>query len=154
LFVLLFAPEVYICCSHSDWPFSLIVDANAIEREGKHYRYTPRSDFHLSVDCLVSLLVEVQSEKSEGDRYRMLLQAACVARLGRQLLDDDESKPFIVVALYVKNNGTALRNLVFQPDRLDPNVCASESEQSCDFSLVLGFLCRGRTRLDATIPAV
>ncbi|KAH9962518.1 hypothetical protein BGW80DRAFT_865225 [Lactifluus volemus] len=114
---------------HSDWPFSLIVNANSIEREGKHYRHTPRSDFHLSVDRLVSLLVEVQSEKSEGDRYRMLLQAACVARLGRQLLDDDESNPFIVVALYVKNNGTALRYLVFQPDRLDPNVSYIEDVQ-------------------------
>jgi hypothetical protein len=38
-----------------------------------------RSDFYVSIDRLVYLLVEVQSDKDQSDRYRMLLQAACAA---------------------------------------------------------------------------
>jgi hypothetical protein len=69
--------------------FKLIV---IIESERKKYCYTPRSHFHISVDGF-------QSDKNERDRYRILLQAACAARLGRRLFNDN---PFIVVALYVR----------------------------------------------------
>ena len=51
----------------------------SVESQQKKYRYTPRSDFHVSVDQLVYLLVEVQSDKDQSDRYRMLLQAMCGA---------------------------------------------------------------------------
>jgi hypothetical protein len=136
----------YICCSRANWLFKLIV---SVESERKKYRYTPRSDFHVSVDQLVYLLVEVQSDRNQGDRYRMLFQAACTARLGRLSYNN----PFIVVALYIGNSGRVTRYFFFQRDAADP-VCTFESKQSCIFSLVLGFLCQGRPRLDATVRVV
>ena len=139
--------RAYISCSRGDWPFTLIV---SVPSERKDFRYTPRNDFHVSVDRLVYLLVEVQSEQNQGDRYRMLYQAACAARLGRRSYND----PFIVVALYIQNSGRVRRYFVFQRDDTHP-VCTFELKQSCVFSLVLlGFLCLGRPRLDATVRVV
>ena len=139
------SPGGYICCSRGDWPFPLIASV-----QEKKFLYTPRSDFHISVDQLVYLLVEVQSEKDQSDRYRMLLQGACVARLGCQLND----KPHIVVALYIENCGRVTRYLLFQQGRANA-VCTFESKQFCIFSLaLLGFLCLGGPRLDATVRVV
>jgi hypothetical protein len=110
----------YVCCSRTDWPLKLVV---TVVPEGTSYRYVPRSDFHVSFDRMVYLMVEVQSEKDENDRYRMLLQAACVARLGRNMRSahgggDDL---FIVMALYIEGSGRVTRYLVFQHDT-DPTV--------------------------------
>jgi len=116
--VILFALEVTFCCSRGDWPFKLIVDAKLDNRE---YHYTPRSDFHVSVDQMVYLMVEIQSDRNQGDRYRMLMQAACAARLGRRFY----MEPFIVVALYVENSGSVTRYFVFQRDA--DTVCTFES---------------------------
>ena len=138
----------YICCSRGDWPFKLIV---SVESPQKEYRYNPRSDFHVSVDRLVYLLVKVQSDKDQGDRYRMLLQAACAARLGCM----SYKNPFIVVALYIENSGMVTQYFVFQRDGADPRVCTFESKISCIFSLVLlGFLCLVHPRLKATAHVV
>jgi len=96
----------------TDWPSKLIVstgDKKYHYTPQSGFHYTPRSGFHLSVDRLMYLLVEVQSDKDEGDRYRMLLQAACAARLGRTCYPD---LPFIVVALYIENCGTVTRYFV------------------------------------------
>jgi len=100
----------------TNWQHRILVH---IKSERKKYSYNPRSDFYISVDGLCRLLVEVQSDKDESDRYRMLLHAACVARLGRRLLKGDS---FIVVALYVENTGSVTRYLVFQPDVADRKV--------------------------------
>jgi len=54
----------YICCNRADWPIKLIVN---IESERKKYCYIPRSDFHISVDGLVYLLVEVQTKMNVTD---------------------------------------------------------------------------------------
>ncbi|KAH9964027.1 hypothetical protein BJV74DRAFT_304161 [Russula compacta] len=105
-----------------DWPFELIV---SVESEQKKYRYTPRSDFHVSVDQLVYLLVEVQSDNDQSDRYRMLLQAACAARLGRKSYED----PFIVVALYIEKSGRVTRYFLFQCDAAEPEVSYVSSAQ-------------------------
>ena len=118
-----------IYCSRAHWPLKLIV---SVESEQKKYRYTPRSEFHVSVDQLASLLVGVQSEKNEDERYRMLLQAACAARLGRHFYND----LFIVVALYIETSGTVTRYFVFQRNSADRKVCTFESKQSCVFSLL------------------
>lgn len=97
------------------------------------------------------LLVEVQSDNDQSDRYRMLLQAACAARLGRKSYED----PFIVVALYIEKSGRVTRYFLFQCDAAEPEVCTFESKQSCGFSLVLlGFLCLVRPRLEATAHIV
>ena len=128
--VLLYALKfLFFFCSRLKWPLTLIV---SVESEQKEYCYTPRSYFHVSVDGSMFLLVEVQSDKNESDRYRMLLQAACAARLGRHLYND----LFIVVALYIQNSGRVTRYFVFQPDGADRRVCTFESKQSCVFSLL------------------
>jgi hypothetical protein len=115
----------YICCSRGDWSLKLIVN---VESENKKYHYTPQSDFYASVDELPYLLVEVQSDDYESDRYQMLLQAACVARFGCQ----SYGKPYIVVALYIEKNGRVTRYLVFQDDGAEiGGVCTFESKQSC-----------------------
>ena len=132
----------YICCSRGNWPFGLTVTVESEEKT--KYRYTPRSDFHVSVDGLVHLMVEVQSERDEKDRYRMLLQSACAARVGRKIY----GRPFIVMALYIQNNGIVTRYLLFQGGD-DTKVCTFQSKQSCIFSVVLvGFLCLRRPTLD------
>jgi len=96
-------------------------------------------------------MVEVQSDDAEGDRSRMLLQAACMARLGRHMFN----QPFIVFALYIQNSGQVTRYFVFQFNEDGDKVCASESEQSLFFFLLaLGFLCCRRAGLDGTAPVV
>jgi hypothetical protein len=52
--------------------------------------------FSCSVDQLVHVMVEVQSDENQSDRNRMLLLAARAARPGRL----SYSYPFIVVVLY------------------------------------------------------
>ena len=99
-------------------------------------------------------LVEDQSDDNQEDRYRMLLQAAYVARLGRLSYNN----PFIVMALYIENSGRVTQYFLFQRDGAHPSVCTFEFKQSFVFSLVhlnhLGFLCLGRPRLDATVRFV
>ena len=140
--VLLICSGGYIYCSCGDWPFDLTVTVES--EEGKKYRYTPKSYFHLSVDGLVHLIVEVQSERDEKDRYRMLLQGACAARAGRKIY----KRSSLVMALYIKNNGIVERYLLFQEGD-DTKVCTFQSKQSCIFSLILvGFLCPRHAILD------
>jgi hypothetical protein len=138
----------HIYCSGGDWPFKLIV---SVEHPKNEYRYTPRSDFSVFIDKLACLLVEFQSEKDQSDRNRMLLQAACAARLGRQMYNNT----FIVVALYIETSGRVIRYFIFQRDDADLTVRSSESKQSCVFSLILlGFLCQERLLLEGTVPFV
>jgi len=146
-----------LCCSRADWPFELII---SVESEQKKYRYTPPSGFHASVDQLVYLFVEVQSETNDDDRYQMLLQAACAARLGRHnerffIKLALYKEPFIVVALYIENCGRVTRYFVFHNAMLILRYVHFESKQPCVFSLVvLGSLCLGPPRLDATVRVV
>ena len=134
-------------CSRTGWPFQLnVTDESTKAKES--YSYTPRSNFHISIDRLVRLMVEVQSDKYQSDRYRMLLQGACVARLGYNFF----GPPFIVVALYIEKSGSVQRYFLFQRDKDDTTVCTFQSKQCCVFSFVLvGFLCLGHPKLEATI---
>ncbi|KAI0286849.1 hypothetical protein BGY98DRAFT_16950 [Russula aff. rugulosa BPL654] len=118
-------PEVpfFFFGSRLKWPLTLIV---SVESEQKEYCYTPRSDFHVSIEQSMFLLVEVQSDKNKSDRYRMLLQAACAARLGRHLYND----LFIVVALYIQNSSRVTRYFVFQPDGANRRVSYVEDIQN------------------------
>jgi len=78
----------------------------------------------------------------------MLLQGACAARLGRNLFE----RPFIVMALYIEKCGRVQRYFLFQSDGPDSKkVCTFQSKQYCIFSVALiGFLCRGLPKLEAT----
>ncbi len=138
----------HICCSGCNWPLKLIIKD---ESDGQLYRYTPWSDFRVAIDGLMYLLVEVHSHNQECNLYQTLLQAACVAQLGRLLYNE----LFIVVALYVKNSGRVKQYFVFQPKGTDPMVCTFESKWFWVLSPVLpGFLCWGLPRLKETIWVV
>ena len=138
-----------ICCSSLNWLFKIIVTIESEDK--KEYHYTPQSNFCISIDNLIYLLVEVQSDNDQYDWYQMLLQAACVAWLGCLFY----IAPFIILALYIKNSGRVKWYFVFQCDGTDPIVCTFESKRSCILSPVLpGFLCWEHPRLEATIPVV
>jgi hypothetical protein len=66
----------------TDWQLILVAE---VKSESRKYRYMPRSDFHLSTHRLPLLVFEVLSNSNQSDRYRMLLQASCAARLGNSL---------------------------------------------------------------------
>jgi hypothetical protein len=155
LYVLVFYSLLWkghVRCSRVEWPLKLVVN---VESEQKRYHYTPRSDFLLSVDQLVYLMVEVQSDRNESDRHRMLLQAACAVRLGNSLRCG-KGDPFIVMALYISNSGSVTRYLLLQNGDVDSKVCAwtSVHTMSC-FSVVhLGLLCLRNPRLDTVARAV
>lgn len=83
---------------------------------GDKRQYTPRSDALLSINSLPHLLLEVVSDEDhEWDRFRMLLQAACLARL-RRALRQESADPFIVSAIYIDSNLRAAWYLLYQPD--------------------------------------
>jgi hypothetical protein len=128
----------YIFCSCGDWQFKLIVSVDSLQ---KKYHYTPRSCFHVSVDRLVYLLIEVQSDENQSGRYRMLLQAACAARLGYL----SYNSPFIVVALYIESTGMVTRYFLFQRDGANSKVRMFDSKGSCVFSLVSSRFSTSRT---------
>ena len=105
--------------SRIEWPFKLLA---SVQSEDKKYSCTPKSGFHLSVNNLPCLVAEIQSDSSGNDRYRMLIQAACLVRLGNAL-DTKRDIPFIVMALYIKNSGDVERYLVFSVDQTATRVC-------------------------------
>jgi hypothetical protein len=93
------------------WNFPLIADIN----DEKHCYY-PKSDLSLWVKNFPHLVLEIISNTSEADRNRMLLQAACLARLGNALRQDTGRDPFITSAIYIDAKLVAMWYLLFQPD--------------------------------------
>jgi len=63
--------------SNKPWPLHLNIDVH-----GKFYRYTPRSDLCITLNGFPVFLLEVTSNSNSADWRRMLLQAACLVRLG------------------------------------------------------------------------
>jgi hypothetical protein len=57
-------------------------------------------------------MVEVQSQSDRSDLERMLVQAACAARLGHRYRKDT-SRPTIITAIYIDNIGSASRYFLF-----------------------------------------
>jgi hypothetical protein len=100
--------------SRKPWAFP-IVGAHSHDGTTEYFKYTPNSDFHLSFHGLPCILLEVVSdEHSESDRYRMLIQASCVARFANTFRKPD-TPPFVVMAIYF-NKISFDRYLVYQPD--------------------------------------
>lgn len=66
-------------------------------------KYTPKSDVMLSVNDFPYMIMEIASYSDEGDCNRMLLQAACLVRFANTL-HRNQSKLFIVTAIYITNN--------------------------------------------------
>ena len=95
--------------SNGPWDFLLIV-----ELPGSTRQYTPKSDASLRINKFPHLLLEVISDSGQSDCNRMLLQAACLARLGNALRKDPK-RPFIVSAIYIDEELHAKWHLVYQP---------------------------------------
>lgn len=84
-----------------------------LEDDRKLYQYTPRSDVSLVVNDFPVLLLEVTSDPSKTDMHRMLLQAACLVRLGNALIDGPE---FLMKAIYIDDDYVATEYTLFQLD--------------------------------------
>lgn len=69
-----------LCDSCWQFPFRLVDRA-----QGEKLCYTPRIDFHMRIRNFPHLLLEINSQPNESDRYRLLLHASCLARLGNSL---------------------------------------------------------------------
>src|SRR4051794_32036107 len=72
-----FAVDLTGNSSQSQWPFPLVI---SFTESGAKVMYTPRSDALLRVQDVPHMILELASNPEENDRYRMLLQAACLAR--------------------------------------------------------------------------
>ena len=99
------------------WNFSLIANV-----DGNKHQYTPKNDLSLRLNKFPHLILEVISDQAESDRNRMLLQAACLARLGNALRRETKTDPFIVSAIYIDNTLYATWYLLYQPNASDTTV--------------------------------
>ena len=52
-------------------------------------------------------LLKVNSQSNEGDQFRMLLQAACIVRIGNWLRASTSGKPIVIMAIYIDKHFTA-----------------------------------------------
>jgi hypothetical protein len=82
--------------SDTSWDLILIADVG-----GHKNQYTPRSDASLRINKFPHLVLEVISDQAQSDCNCMLLQAACLARLGNAVRLDSAADPFIVSAIYI-----------------------------------------------------
>jgi hypothetical protein len=105
----LFNPEFEHYSSNKAWPFHLL-----IERGNRLSRYQPHSDFCMVVNSLPVLLLEVNSDARGGDRRRMLLQGACLVRLGNSLLKPKSR--FLVKAIYIDEHYRAVEYTMYRQE--------------------------------------
>ncbi|KAI0688992.1 hypothetical protein BC835DRAFT_282916 [Cytidiella melzeri] len=106
------------------WPFMLIITSaehDATSRLEERYRtYRPKSDFSIWSSGLPRLLVEVNSTQPRNglmpfDQVRLLLAGASVVRFAnRGVAEYNQEKKFVLVCVYVEDNGTTVRYLLFQ----------------------------------------
>ena len=66
------------------------------------------------------VICEVISDRWQGDRSRMLIEATALARVGQCLLRPTSQKKFFVVAIYVDGNMVVSRYIVMQTEGGDP----------------------------------
>ncbi|KAI0252823.1 hypothetical protein BJV78DRAFT_271034 [Lactifluus subvellereus] len=107
----------------SQFPFHLVV-----KTPDEIFKYTPRSDFRMHIRDFPHLLLEVTSQRDEGDRYRMLLQASCLVRLGNSLRASTSKEPIVIMAVYINKFFEASQYLLYQP-------AVTSTEVSCSTSL-------------------
>jgi hypothetical protein len=62
------------------------------------------------------LEVNSQANEGEGDEFRMLLQAACISRIGNWLRAPTPGKPIVIMAIYIDEFFYARQHLLCQPD--------------------------------------
>ena len=89
------------------------------------HKYTPRSDMFMSIKDFPHLLIEISSDKTnKRDKSRMLLQAACLVRLGNRLITDNSST-FFVKAIYINYDYHADEYMLYQKGSEPDKVCSS-----------------------------
>jgi hypothetical protein len=103
--------------SNASWDLILVADV-----QGNKSRYTPRSDASLCINRFPHLILEIISNQAQSDCNRVLLQAACLARLGNALRQDPAADPFIVSAIYIDDQLRANWYLIYQPEVSDTAV--------------------------------
>lgn len=109
-----------ICDSGTRIAFHLVVT-----QPRETFKHTPRPDFHMRIQDFPHILLVVASQKNESDRYRMLLQASCLARLGNTLRPSKLNEPVVIMAIYVDNLFRAHQHLVYQPVQMSHEVSCS-----------------------------
>ena len=164
-------------CRGKQWPFSIFVAASGPLRR----KYTPKSDFsflmrhcgqgktaptklvwvmtcdHMLVDVMPLIISEGISDEKNSDRYRMLLQAIALVRIGNYLLKEDRSSDFFVIAIYVTSAFVAERYFLYQPDKSERKVrehllCKSLSDLALGGNHAGKFQTRRRYKKSSTSP--
>lgn len=113
-----------IYSSSSLWPLQLVADLDPRgglnQRAEDRYRtFEPQSDFLVLHSSLPRLFVKVQSKYSDSrwpkDLIQMVLQAQAIVRLANTFLDKfKEKKNFVLFAIYIEHDGTAVRYSFFE----------------------------------------
>jgi hypothetical protein len=84
-------------------------------------KYRPYSHFLISKASIPRLLIQVNSTETEccpEEEVRMLLQGAAVVRFANTFLEDyNQHQTFVLVAIYLKTDGTASHYTLFEPER-------------------------------------
>lgn len=79
-------------------------------------RYTPRSDFRVSIGTFPHIVLEVNSQANGSDEFCMLLQASCLARIGNWLRAPTHNKPVVIMAIYIDKDFKAHQHILCQPN--------------------------------------
>ncbi len=79
-------------------------------------RYTPHNDFHMSIRSFPHIILGVNSKPNGSDEFHMLLQAACISRIGNWLRASTSDKPIIIMAVYIDKEFKAHQHILCQPD--------------------------------------
>lgn len=106
------------------WPMSLLVKVNN-EKDLK--RWTPASDFTVLLNGFPRLVVEVCSNPNRADNIqaRLLVYGASVVRLANHILKTKgKRKSFVLVAIYITDEGRAEFSLLYEDDH-SPEVSES-----------------------------
>ncbi|KAN0081479.1 hypothetical protein V8E55_009103 [Tylopilus felleus] len=100
------------------WQFPMFVDTTEAPKAFR--KFTPRSDWMVisRKHRIPFVISEVISNRNETDRYRMLIQATALARVGHSLLKSSTGT-FFIVAIYLDAKMVASRYIVMQhpPDK-------------------------------------
>ena len=102
--------------------------------------FKPRSDFLISESFFPRLLVEVNSTAVQDwppDLIWMLLQGAALVRFANAFLGDfKEKRDFVLIAIFVRDAGTATRYALFQTDNSQDSeaVCYAIYKRACRLS--------------------
>ncbi len=101
---------------HSDkvFPIDLMIKVSSQQR-----KYTPDCDFCVVANGFPLLLLEVASGfgtlSDEADKRRLLLEAACIVRLGN-VLPKKENQEFLIKAIFVDSEFVATEYTLYQRD--------------------------------------